>query len=147
MWIPRVRAVHGVSLRDLDGLQRQAARGLAERAGAVVRAEKILEDALAVHTRDEQMSEAATSTIIALRARFHGVMGSELDRVFARSLRHLPEEDRAAVRATLGRVVNKLLHAPTLALRGAIEDDGANTVIDAARDLFGLDGVSLDRER
>jgi glutamyl-tRNA reductase len=54
----------------------------------------------------------------------------------------LSEDDLESVRATLERAVNQLLHAPSVRLREALDDDGSATVIDAARGLFGLDAAA-----
>jgi len=77
-------------------------------------------------------------TVVALRSMATEVMAAELDRLDAR-LPELSERERAEVHRTVRRVVDKLLHAPTVRVQALAS--GAESVDYAAvlRELFALD--------
>jgi glutamyl-tRNA reductase len=58
----------------------------------------------------------------------------------------LDEEDRREVEAFGRRLLNKLLHEPTVAVRKEASEGRAQEVVRAARTLFGLGGTGLARE-
>ena len=77
-------------------------------------------------------------TVTALRQRAVGVVDAELLRLDTR----LPELD-AAVRAelsrTVRRVIDKLLHTPTVRVKQLAETGGGESYANALRELFELD--------
>jgi glutamyl-tRNA reductase len=83
-------------------------------------------------------SSAVTPTVTALRRRAAEVVDAELSRLDSR----LPELD-AAVREelarTVRRVVDKLLHAPTVRVKQLAAAPGGATYAEALRELFELD--------
>lgn len=56
------------------------------------------------------------------------------------ALRQLPESDHTTVTRLVHRIVNKLLHEPTVRLRAQAANDHADNYVYAIRDLFALDG-------
>jgi glutamyl-tRNA reductase len=77
-------------------------------------------------------------TIAALRRRAAEVVDAELLRLDGR----LPELDRTArseVTRTVHRVVDKLLHTPTVQVKQLAETGGGQAYADALRQLFELD--------
>ena len=119
---PQVRTLGGVTLIDLDDLERlcpvdvstrQAERQEAE-ALALAEAER-LQDWL--RTRD------VSPAIAELRRFAESIRAGELRRSASR-LRDLTPEQAAAVEALTSRIVNKLMHGPTLALRDAAKRPG-----------------------
>ncbi len=82
-----------------------------------------------------------TPTVVALRQMASQVVDRELDRLDAKTPT-LSAEERGAVHNTVRRVVDKILHQPTVRVRAlAGEEDGESEVDYAAalRDLFALD--------
>ncbi len=63
---------------------------------------------------------AAGPAIAALRARAEEIRRAELERV-SDQWEGVSEADRARLEALTARIVNKLLHEPTLALRAAAQ--------------------------
>ncbi|GAB96474.1 glutamyl-tRNA reductase [Kineosphaera limosa] len=75
-------------------------------------------------------------TVTALRARAAEVMAAELSRLDAK-VPHMDEPTRAEVQRTLHRVVEKLLHAPTVRVKQLTGNDGSDYAR-ALRELFDL---------
>jgi len=75
-------------------------------------------------------------------------MASELvEAELARLERRLPGLDdiqRAEVSRTVQRVVDKVLHTPTVRVKELAADPGGPTYADALRELFALDPATVD---
>ena len=132
---PSVRSLPGVTLVDLEALQEQLA---ATEAGADVEAARAI---VAEEVRDFlawQRAATIAPTVVALRSRADEVVAAELGRLAGR----LPDLDDAAaaeVQATVRRVVDKLLHTPTVRVKELSEAPAGLSYADALRELFGLD--------
>jgi glutamyl-tRNA reductase len=132
---PAAGALPGVSLLDLDGL------------GEVLEAATVVQDVEAVRriVREEvgsylsrQRAERVAPTVVALRERAQQVVDAELSRLLGR----LPEADERTsreIRYAVERVVDKLLHAPTVRVKELAEEPGGDSYADALRELFALD--------
>jgi glutamyl-tRNA reductase len=133
---PAVGKVPGVILLDLDTVaqrleQRSSGSNAVSAAQCLVSQE--VRDYLAA-----QRAAEVTPTVAALRRRAAEVVDAELLRLEGR----LPALD-AAVRdelaRTVRRVVDKLLHAPTVRVKQLAEAGGGQAYADALRELFELD--------
>jgi glutamyl-tRNA reductase len=133
---PGVGQVPGVALLDLSTvaqrLENQTSGSSAVSAAHGVIAQEV-RDYLAA-----QRAAEVTPTVAALRKRAAEVVDAELLRLDGR----LPALD-AAVREelsrTVHRVVDKLLHAPTVRVKQLAEAGGGEAYADALRELFELD--------
>lgn len=129
-----VAGLPGVVVVDLETLQPrlQAAVGVdTEAARSIVAAE--VRGYLAA-----QRTAEVTPTVTALRKRAAEVVDTELLRLDGR----LPGLDRAVrdeIDRTVRRVVDKLLHTPTVRVKQLAGSDGGQTYADALRELFALD--------
>ncbi|MGH4025085.1 MAG: glutamyl-tRNA reductase [Pseudonocardiaceae bacterium] len=143
---PGVGELPGVTLLDLTTLQRRLEqRGPAQPArdpgfgggGATERAQRIVVEEVRGYLVAQRTAEV-TPTVTALRKRAAEVVDTELLRLDGR----LPGLD-AAVRdelaRTVRRVVDKLLHAPTVRVKQLAEVGGGQAYADALRELFELD--------
>jgi glutamyl-tRNA reductase len=140
---PGVGELPGVTLLDLTTLQRRLEqRGPARPAGAggagaTERAQRIVIEEVRGYLAAQRSAEV-TPTVTALRKRAAEVVDAELLRLNGR----LPGLD-AAVRdelaRTVRRVVDKLLHAPTVRVKQLAEVGGGQAYADALRELFELD--------
>ena len=132
---PAVRALPGVTLVDLEGLQEQLAHTEAGADVATTRAIVAQEvgDFLAW-----QRAATIAPTVVALRSRADEVVEAELGRLAGR-LPDLDAEAAAEVQATVRRVVDKLLHTPTVRVKELHEAPAGLSYADALRELFGLD--------
>ncbi|MGH3630443.1 MAG: hypothetical protein ACRDRL_23745, partial [Sciscionella sp.] len=88
-----------------------------------------------------QRSAAVTPTVTALRRRAAQVVDAELLRLDAR-LPELTDGVRDELSKTVRRVVDKLLHTPTVRIKQLAGAQGGADYADALRELFALDPTS-----
>jgi glutamyl-tRNA reductase len=130
-----VRELPGVTLIDLVALQ--AVLDSSETGAEVDAARAIVTEEVGTFLA-WQMASRVAPTVIALRSRAEEVVAAELDRLISR----LPDIDvrsRAEVEATVRRVVEKLLHTPTVRVKELTEAPEGLSYAEALRELFGLD--------
>jgi glutamyl-tRNA reductase len=130
-----VSELPGVHYFDLAALQEPAARAGAHE--GVERARQLIAEEVAGQLGARRATEI-TPTVAALRARAAEVVEAELARLDAR-LPSLDEAARAEVARTVHRVVQTLLHAPTVRVKQLAERPGGDAYADALRELFDLD--------
>jgi glutamyl-tRNA reductase len=127
----------GVSLYDLDSLQAVVDTHRARRQSEIQRVEAIINDELTAYI-GWLNSRSAVSTIVALRQKAETLAASELERALNR-LPELSEQEQAVIAQMAHRIVNKLMHAPTAALRDRTAEGDHYTYIHATRQLFDLE--------
>lgn len=137
---PAVAGLPGVSVIDMDRVQREpSARAAAADADA---ARRIVAAEVAAYLVNQRMAEV-TPTVTALRQRAADVVDAELLRLDSR-LPGLDDAQRDEVARSVRRVVDKLLHAPTVRIKQLAGAQGGNTYAEALRELFELDPQSVD---
>jgi glutamyl-tRNA reductase len=82
-------------------------------------------------------------TVVALRAMATELVDAELARL-DRKLPGLDDAQRHEVARTIRRVVDKVLHTPTVRVKELAADPGGPTYADALRELFALDPATVD---
>jgi glutamyl-tRNA reductase len=130
-----VAAIAGVRLVDLDSLQRRLAdapSGLDTRRAGEIVAEEVRAYLAA------QRSAEVTPTVTALRKRAAEVVDAELLRLHSR-LPDLDGSTRDELARTVRRVVDKLLHTPTVRVKELASGPEGSGYAEALRELFGLD--------
>jgi glutamyl-tRNA reductase len=134
---PTVRELTGITLYDMDDLQREVARNLSGREAESARVRAIVEQEVERYG-DWLGSLDVVPTVAALRQR-----GDEIvDRVLRENetrWESLSDADRERVETLARAVVNRLLHEPTLRIKAAAEKGGSYVYLQALRELFGLD--------
>ena len=85
-----------------------------------------------------QRTAEVTPTVTALRRRAAEVVDAELLRLDGR-MPDLDERSRSEVAQTVRRVVDKLLHTPTVQVKRLAQSPGGDTYAEALRELFELD--------
>lgn len=133
---PDVTEIPNVCLYDIDDLQGQAEHNLRERQAEVPLAQVIVEAELAQFL-NWFSSLDAVSTIAALRRQAEQWREVELDRLFKRL--QLDERERELVATMSHRLINKILHEPTLCLKKETANGNGAAYISAMRQLFALD--------
>ena len=137
---PAVAGLPGVYVVDMDRIQREpAARAAASDAAA---ARTIVAAEVANYLAGQRMAEV-TPTVTALRQRAADVVEAELLRLDNR-LPGLDAEYREEVAKTVRRVVDKLLHAPTVRVKQLASAPGGDSYAEALRELFELDPQAVD---
>ncbi|HST66415.1 MAG TPA: glutamyl-tRNA reductase [Mycobacteriales bacterium] len=128
-------ALDGVHYLDLEALAEPSVRLGAH--DDVDRARAIVDQEVAGRL-GARRATAVTPTVTALRARAAEVVDAELSRLDAR-LPGLDGTTRAEVARSVHRVVQSLLHAPTVRVKELAERPGGGAYADALRELFDLD--------
>ncbi|NUK05931.1 glutamyl-tRNA reductase [Streptomyces lunaelactis] len=131
-------AVHrlaGVRLVDIESLAEASAD--APMAADVDQVRGIVSDEVAAFGAAQRAAHI-TPTVVALRAMAADVVAGEVARLEGR-LPGLDEKQRAEIGQTVRRVVDKLLHAPTVRVKQLAGEPGGAGYADALRTLFDLD--------
>ncbi len=137
---PAVAGLPGVSVIDVDRVQREPSAHAA--AADVDAARLIVADEVASYLAGQRMAEV-TPTVTALRQRAADVVEAELLRLDNR-LPGMESAQREEVARTVRRVVDKLLHAPTVRIKQLASAPGGDSYAEALRELFELDQTSVD---
>jgi len=137
---PAVSGLPGVWVVDMDRIQREpSARAAAVDAEA---ARNIVAAEVANYLAGQRMAEV-TPTVTALRQRAADVVEAELLRLDNR-LPGLDAAHRDEVAKTVRRVVDKLLHAPTVRVKQLASAPGGDSYAEALRELFELDPQAVE---
>ncbi|MQY18238.1 glutamyl-tRNA reductase [Nocardia macrotermitis] len=131
---PAVAGLPDVTVIDMETLQRDPAAGAA--ADDTTAARAIVAEELSKYLASQRVAEV-TPTVAALRQRAADVVEAELMRLESR-LPDLADPERAEVARTVRRVVDKLLHAPTVRVKQLASAPGGGTYAEALRELFEL---------
>ncbi|GEB48571.1 MULTISPECIES: glutamyl-tRNA reductase [Streptomyces] len=130
-----VHRIEGVRLVDIESLAEAEAD--APMAADVEAVRAIVAEEVAAFGA-AQRAATITPTVVALRTMAADVVAAELARLEGR-LHGMDDKLRAEVTQTVRRVVDKLLHAPTVRVKQLAGEPGGAGYADALRELFDLD--------
>lgn len=136
---PAVAALDGVTLIDMEMLAASIRDDKAD--GALVSDEAAVESIVATEVdafRTMLRGATVAPTVAALRARADEVVSTELHRLGER-LPNLTDPERAEVAQAVHRVVQRLLHSPTVRVRELAAGPGGDRYAELLRELFELD--------
>jgi glutamyl-tRNA reductase len=136
--LPGVAVVSLEDLRDAGSPGRPGALAHDEHVAAV---RQIVAAEFAAHVSAGRAAEVAP-TVVALRAKAAEVVDAELARLASR-LVDLEPRTRDEIARALHRVVDKLLHAPTVRVKELAGSPGADSYEAALRVLFDLDPATV----
>ncbi|BAX90892.1 glutamyl-tRNA reductase [Mycobacterium shigaense] len=137
---PAAAGLPGVWVVDVDRIQREPAAHAT--AADVDAGRRIVATEVAAYLAGQRMAEV-TPTVTALRQRAADVVEAELLRLENR-LPGLESAQREEVARTVRRVVDKLLHSPTVRIKQLASAPGGDSYAEALRELFELDQTSVD---
>ena len=141
---PDCRDLDGVSLYDMDDLQKLVERNTSGRESEARRADSVLRAELARFER-WLASQDVAPTVASLRERAAEIV----DRVLVENEQRwesLSGPDRERMRAMAKAIASRLLHEPTVRLKRSSGEDDAYFYVNALRELFGLDPRSAPLE-
>ncbi|MFI9176415.1 glutamyl-tRNA reductase [Streptomyces lincolnensis] len=127
--------VPGVRLVDIESLADASAD--APMAADVDQVRRIVGDEVAAFGAAQRAAHI-TPTVVALRAMAADVVANEIARLDGR-LPELDDKQRGEITQAVRRVVDKLLHAPTVRVKQLAAEPGGAGYADALRTLFDLD--------
>ncbi|MGW5847143.1 glutamyl-tRNA reductase [Streptomyces sp. NPDC055254] len=130
-----VHRIPGVRLVDIESLAEASAD--APMAADVEAVRAIVAEEVAAFGAAQRAAHI-TPTVVALRAMAAEVVAMEVARLDGR-VPDLDERQRAEVNQTVRRVVDKLLHAPTVRVKQLASEPGGAGYAEALRELFDLD--------
>ncbi|MEY8018165.1 glutamyl-tRNA reductase [Mycobacterium servetii] len=137
---PAVAGLPGVWVVDVARIQHEPSAHAATT--DVDAARHIVAAEVAAYLAGQRMAEV-TPTVTALRQRAADVVEAELLRLNNR-LPGLESAQREEVARTVRRVVDKLLHAPTVRIKQLASAPGGDSYAEALRELFELDPTAVD---
>jgi len=136
---PAVVELPGVYLYNLDDLQSEANEGIRLRLQEAEQVQGIIAEEVRAFDR-WMRSLSVVDTISDLRQHVDELRQQELARTLQRLSSTLSEREAAAIQELTTRLVNKLLHMPTLRLKDAAAEGQGPMYAQALRYLFDLEG-------
>jgi glutamyl-tRNA reductase len=134
---PECREVGGVSLYDVDEVQQIVERNASGREAEARRAAGILDSELLSFER-WLGSQEVMPTVAALRERADAIVAQALAENATR-WENLSPTDRERLESMARAIANRLLHEPTVRIKGIADREDAYLHVSALRELFGLD--------
>lgn len=131
-----VRELSGAVVHDIDDLQQVVDNNLAQRRACVPDVERIIDAEEAAYT-GWLNSRDVVPVIADLRQKIHAMAQDEVNAALSR-LDHLSDDEKAVIERLSHRIVNKVLHHPTVSLREHAAQDDAADFSQMVRELFAL---------
>jgi glutamyl-tRNA reductase len=139
---PGVAVLPGVSVLGLESLQDAGAALAPAHAGDVAAVRAIVAEEMAARSFARHAARVAP-TVVALRAKAAEVVERELARLAGR-LGELDDRAHGEIALAMHRVVDKLLHAPTVRVKELAGSPGGDSYEAALRVLFDLDPGAVE---
>ncbi|HCY75329.1 MAG TPA: glutamyl-tRNA reductase [Ignavibacteriales bacterium] len=140
---PESKKIDYVFYHDIDSLNIIVDQNLSKRKNEIPKVEKIIEEELDSFFEWYNSLEAAP-TIKTLRDYFESVRAEEVEK----NINKFSEDDKEKLEIITKRIINKILHHPTIELRKISESDlraeDTAAKISVIRDLFGLNSKSKE---
>lgn len=134
---PRISELPGVTLLDIDDLQKVINRNLAWRRQVAAAAEDIIEEESGQFSKWLGV-QAAVPTITALREQVEQIKQNELRRAFGR-LGELSLHDQKVINSLAASIVNQILHKPMTRLKDYALTPEGSLYAEVLRNLFDLE--------
>lgn len=134
---PRVKTIENIFYHDIDSLKIIVDQNLEKRQSEIPRVNQIVQEEL-VKFFTWYNSLEVTPTIVSLRQFFEDIRTEEIEKIKNK----INKDEIEKVEMLTKKIVNKLLHQPTVELK-KLSENGTNTqesalVIHAIRSIFGL---------
>lgn len=136
-----VTEIEGVRLVNIESLHETMRGSDTEDSRALRRAEDIVAEEVATFGSQQRVREVAPA-VTRLRRNAAEISGQELQRLRAR-MPDMSDADFEQVSRMVKRVVDKLLHAPTVKIKELAAAAETVSVEEAVTELFGLDSLSV----
>ena len=133
---PAAAAIGGLTLWDMSDVRAFAAANAGHTEAEARKASAIV-DAEAVRYGEQAARREVAPLISEFRRRICDISQDEFERFDSR-LSSLDAEQRRTVEALVHGIVNKVLHEPTVRLKGAAPDGGGEQLAGALRELFDI---------
>lgn len=142
---PSCKDIDYVFYHDIDSLNVIVQQNLAKRRNEIPKVEKIIQEELDAFF-DWYNSLQVAPTIKDLRDYFESVRAEEVEK----NINKFSEEDREKLEIITKRIINKILHHPTVELKKLSDENSASDFsslkISVIRELFGLTGNKQNQQ-
>ncbi|WP_337871695.1 glutamyl-tRNA reductase [Ignavibacterium sp.] len=142
---PACKDIDYVFYHDIDSLNVIVQQNLAKRRNEIPKVEKIIQEELDAFF-DWYNSLQVAPTIKELRDYFESVRAEEVEK----NINKFSEEDREKLEIITKRIINKILHHPTVELKKLFDENSASDFsflkISVIRELFGLTGRKQNQQ-
>lgn len=142
---PACKDIDYVFYHDIDSLNVIVQQNLAKRRNEIPKVEKIIQEDLDAFF-DWYNSLQVAPTIKELRDYFESVRAEEVEK----NINKFSEEDREKLEIITKRIINKILHHPTVELKKLFDENSASNFsflkIGVIRELFGLTGRKQNQQ-
>ncbi|MFZ2197132.1 MAG: glutamyl-tRNA reductase [Thermodesulfovibrionales bacterium] len=139
---PEINDLDNVYLYDVDDLKGVVDTNILERQKEARKAEEIIEEE--IETFKKWLSSLdSVPVVIALREKAEAIKKEEVEKLLNR-LPEIGEKEKKAIEGLASSIINKLIHAPTVALREDSED--RDIMIATIKRLYGLNGEDDDKK-
>ncbi len=139
---PEINDLDNVYLYDVDDLKGVVDTNILERQKEAKKAEEIIEEEIETFKR-WLSSLDSVPVVIALREKAEAIKKEEVEKLLNR-LPEIGEKEKKAIEGMASSIINKLIHAPTVALREDSED--RDIMIATIKRLYGLNGEDNDKK-
>jgi glutamyl-tRNA reductase len=133
---PEVNEIDNVYLFNIDNLEQIVQQNVVDREKEVARCMPLVEEETQTFWKDMTPPDA-TALLTQVRERLHAIGDEEAKRTLGK-LNGLSEDNKKEVQELARRIVNKILHPPSEALRSAGSDSASRTIMELVRKLFGI---------
>jgi glutamyl-tRNA reductase len=140
---PAMNDLDGIFVYDVDDLQQVVSTNMADRGREAERAEQLVADEVERFAARLQTLDVVP-TIVSLQEHLETIRQAEIDRQRGR-LGSLTPEQEMAVEALSRGIINKIMHTPIVTLKSAAREQGATTLVELIRRLFGLREFDLPK--
>lgn len=134
---PRINEIDNVYLYDIDDLQTVVSANLKEREKEAAKAEEIIVSEVRTFT-EWLRTLGVVPTIVALKEKVEEIRKAELEKTLSK-LKDISDEERRSIEGLTNSIINKILHAPLVALKNRSNSSEGSLYVEVARRLFNLD--------
>ena len=131
---PASKQLPGVHLYDIDDLEELVEENMAAREAEIEQVEAIIEEEI-IEFKQWLNNQQCVPLIKQMRKRAEGIKQEELERAL-NQLEAGDKEPEAIINQLADRLVNKVLHSPTVGIKELANSDNCNQKLEVARKLF-----------
>ncbi len=134
---PKINTLNNAYVYDIDDLKDVVDENIEDRNREAVKGRRIVDEAVITYLKWYESLDVIP-TVVAIRNKMKQIADAEVEKTL-NGLNHLSEKDTKAIQKMTEAMINKILHHPTLYLKGNGCKTDKSSAIDIARKLFHLD--------
>lgn len=134
---PKVKSIENIFYHDVDSLSKIVEKSLSKRKSEIPKVQNIIQEEL-MNFYNWYNSLEVAPTIKSLRDRFEAIRSDEVNKF----INKFSNDDKEKLEMVTKRIINKILHQPTVELRKASSSSTTSTEVNKIaliREIFGID--------